>query len=368
MLSHELRTPLNAILGWTRMLRSGQLDVERHAHALEVIERNARSQAGLMEDLLDISRIIAGKLRLELRPVELGAAVHATLDEMKPAAEAKHVEIHERIAATGRVLGDANRIRQIVTNLLSNAVKFTPAAGRIDVGLDREGTTIVLTVRDTGIGISPVFLPHVFDRFRQADGTSTRAHGGMGLGLAIVRYLVEQMGGAVRAESMGEGQGATFSVSFPLLADAEAVPVGTVEEPGDVLRSIGPDLLAGVDVLIVDDDADSAELTASALQQAGASVRRASSVAAALSELAAAPADLLISDLSMPAADGFDLIRAVRAHPGEKVRAMPAIALTARARAADREKVLAAGFQMYLKKPVEILRLQSAVAWLSGRV
>jgi signal transduction histidine kinase/CheY-like chemotaxis protein len=370
MLSHELRTPLNAILGWTRMVTSGQLDAERQAHALEVIERNARSQAGLIEDLLDISRIVAGKLRLDPRPVELGAAVHATLDEMRPAAEAKHVEIRERITATGRVLGDANRIRQIVTNLLSNAVKFTNAGGCIEVGLDRDGTTLVLTVRDNGMGINPAFVPHVFDRFRQADSTSTRTHGGMGLGLAIVRHLVEQMGGTVRADSAGEGKGATFTVTFPLLSDAAAagaVPASPIDEPGELLRGIGPDLLKGLDVLIVDDDEDSADLVGSALQEGGAGVRRARSVAAALSELAATPADVLISDLAMPEADGFDLIREVRAHPDERVREMPAIALTAHARLADREKVLAAGFQMYLRKPVDILRLQSAVAWLSGR-
>jgi signal transduction histidine kinase len=369
-LSHEMRTPLNAVLGWTRMLRSGQLSAERAQHALEVIERNARSQAGLIEDLLDVSRIIAGKLRLNLRPVDLGAVVHATLDEMRHAAEVKHVELHDRIDATGRVMGDADRLRQVVMNLLSNAVKFTPAGGRIDVILGTDGSAMVLTVADTGMGISPAFLPQVFDRFRQANSTSTRAHGGMGLGLAIVRHLVELMGGSVRADSPGEGQGATFTVTLPLVPATPAAVAGPAGETGDpdaALRGIPANLLAGLQVLVVDDDEDSAELAESALKQAGAVVRRADSVAAALSALAEAPPDLAISDLAMPDADGFELIRQIRSHPADRVRTLPVIALTAHARAVDRDKVLNAGFQMYLKKPVEILRLQSAVAWLSGR-
>ena len=367
-LSHELRTPLNAILGWTRMLRSGQLNADRETHALEVIERNARSQAGLIEDLLDVSRIIAGKLRLDLRPVDLAAVVHATLDETRHAAEAKHVELHDRFDATGRVMGDADRLRQVVMNLLSNAVKFTPAGGRIDVILGTDGPAMVLTVRDTGIGISPAFLPHVFDRFRQADSTSTRAHGGMGLGLAIVRHLVELMGGSVRADSPGEGQGATFTVTLPLLTDtATAVLAGRADDVDGVLRDVEPNRLAGLNVLIVDDDEDSAELAENALREVGAAVRRADSVNAALETLADAPADLVISDLAMPDADGFELIRQIRTHGIDRIRTVPAIALTAHSRAADRDKVLNAGFQMYLKKPVEILRLQSAVAWLAGR-
>jgi signal transduction histidine kinase/CheY-like chemotaxis protein len=369
-LSHEMRTPLNAVLGWTRMLRSGQLNAERTHHALEVIERNARSQAGLIEDLLDVSRIIAGKLRLNLRSVDLGAVVHATLDEMRHAAEIKHVELHDRIEATGRVMGDADRLRQVVMNLLSNAVKFTSAGGRIDVVLDRADSEMVLTVRDTGIGIDPVFLPQVFDRFRQADSTSTRTHGGMGLGLAIVRHLVELMGGSVQADSAGEGQGATFTVKLPLLPDVpitERLPDGQAVEPDDALRGLARNLLAGLQVLVVDDDEDSADMAENALKEAGAVVRRADSVQAALSALAEAPADLVISDLAMPDADGFELIRRIRSHPADRVRTMPAIALTAHARIPDRDKVLAAGFQLYLKKPIEILRLQSAVAWLSGR-
>jgi signal transduction histidine kinase/CheY-like chemotaxis protein len=369
-LSHEMRTPLNAVLGWTRMLRSGQLNAERTHHALEVIERNARSQAGLIEDLLDISRIIAGKLHLNLRPVDLGAVVRATLDEMRHAAEIKHVELHDRIETTGRVTGDADRLRQVVMNLLSNAVKFTPAGGRVDVSLDRADSQMVLTVRDTGIGIDPAFLPHVFDRFRQADSTSTRAHGGMGLGLAIVRHLVELMGGSVYADSLGEGQGATFTVKLPLLPHAEAaerLPGSRAAEPDDALRGLAPDLLAGLQVLVVDDDEDSAEMAENALKEAGAVVRRADSVEAALGVLAEVPTDLVISDLAMPDADGFELIRQIRSHATDRVRTMPVIALTAHARIPDRDKVLAAGFQMYLKKPVEIQQLQSAVAWLAGR-
>jgi signal transduction histidine kinase/CheY-like chemotaxis protein len=369
-LSHEMRTPLNAVLGWTRMLRSGQLNAERTHHALEVIERNARSQAGLIEDLLDVSRIIAGKLRLNLRSVDLGAVVHATLDEMRHAAEIKHVELHDRIEATGRVMGDADRLRQVVMNLLSNAVKFTSAGGRIDVVLDRADSEMVLTVRDTGIGINPAFLPHVFDRFRQADSTSTRAHGGMGLGLAIVRHLVELMGGSVQADSPGEGQGATFTVKLPLLPHVpatERLPDGRAVDPDDTPQGIPPNLLASLQVLVVDDDEDSADMAEHALKEAGAVVRRADSVQAALDALAEAPADLVISDLAMPDADGFELIRQIRSHPVDRVRTMPVIALTAHARIHDRDKVLAAGFQMYLKKPIEILRLQSAVAWLAGR-
>lgn len=371
MLSHELRTPLNAILGWAGLLKSGRLDAERQARALEVIERNARAQASLIEDLLDISRIIAGKIRLDLGPVELAAAVHAALDGIRPVAEAKHVEIRDRLDATGRVMGDADRIRQVVTNLLSNALKFTPAGGHIEVGLGRAGSTMVLTVRDTGVGIGPEFLPHIFDRFRQADSTLTRVHGGMGLGLAIARHLVELMGGTVHAESAGAGQGATFTVTLTVLAERPAADRATTpagEAPHDLQESIGPDLLAGLQVLVVDDDADSAELVASGLQQAGATVHRADSVVSALRELESRPVNLLITDLAMPNADGFELIRAIRSHPAGHVREMPVIALTAHARAADRDKVLAAGFQMYLKKPVEILRLQSAVAWLARKV
>jgi signal transduction histidine kinase len=370
MLSHEMRTPLNAVLGWTRMLRSGQLNDERTRHALEVIERNARSQAGLIEDLLDISRIIAGKLRLNLRPVDLAAVVRATLDEMRHNAAVKDVQLDDRIEARGRVMGDGDRLRQVVMNLLSNAIKFTPAGGRIDVVLDRADSEIVLAVRDTGIGIDPAFLPHVFDRFRQADSTSTRAHSGMGLGLAIVRHLVELMGGSVQADSPGEGQGATFTVRLPLLPDAETagrLPDGRAVEPDEALQGIPPNLLAGLQVLVVDDDEDSADMVEHALKEAGAVVRRADSVVAALGALAEEPGDLVISDLAMPDADGFELIRRIRSHPVDRVRTMPVIALTAHARIPDRDKVLAAGFQMYLKKPVEILQLQAAVAWLAGR-
>lgn len=364
-LSHELRTPLNAVLGWTRLLRSGQFDAGRQAHALEVIERNARSQAELIEDLLDVSRIIAGKLRLDLRPVDLPAAVRGSVEGMRPLAEAKQVSLAATSEGSGRVVGDPDRLHQIVANLLSNAIKFTPSGGRVDVSVTCDRSSAVLTVRDTGIGIRAAFLPHIFERFRQADGTSTRAHGGMGLGLSIVRHLVESMQGTIRAESAGEGQGTAFTVVFPLLEAVEPESLGEKAAGPLVLEA---DLLAGVRVLVVDDDRDSRDVQASALEQAGAAVTQAASAADALRLLTSSSFDVIVSDLAMPDADGVAFMREVRAHTSERVRRTPAIALTAYARVADRDTVLQAGFQLYLRKPVEVVRLQSSVAWLTGRM
>jgi signal transduction histidine kinase/ActR/RegA family two-component response regulator len=361
MLSHELRTPLNAMLGWVTMLRSGRLEAPAAARALETIERNTRLQATLIEDLLDVSRITAGKLSLQRVPVELPAVLEAAVDAARAAAAPKSVTIETRIdSAAGPVLGDAARLQQIVGNLLSNAVKFSESNGRVTVSLTRIPTGVRIQVQDTGPGISAELLPHIFDRFRQAEGTTTRAHGGLGLGLTIVRHLVEAHGGTVRAESPGPGQGATFSVDLP------AAPANTaVARPRPTPTGAAPTLQA-VRVLAVDDNADARYLVAAALAAYGAEATVVGSADEALAELGRAHFDVLVADIAMPGRDGYDLIRHVRtldAPPGR----IPALALTAHARGEDRDRALAAGFDVHLAKPVEPRRLAEVVATLSGR-
>jgi signal transduction histidine kinase len=368
-LSHELRTPLNAMLGWAQVLRMGKLDPAASARALETIERNARAQAQLIADLLDVSRIITGKLRLDFQPVELRRILDAALDSVRPAAEAKGIRLGVSLGPLASpVLGDADRLQQVVWNLLSNAIKFTPGDGAVEVRLRQNGGSAEVRVSDTGAGIRPDFLPYVFDRFRQAESTITRSHGGLGLGLSIVRHLVELHGGTVEVQSPGEGQGATFSVLLPVrpaLAEAPALVEAKEAEASPWGRT---ELLRGVSVLVVEDEEDTRELLITALEQCGAEVIAVSSAAEALERLDERPPDVLVSDLAMPGEDGYALIRKVRARPAERGGRVPAAALTAYARAEDRVRSLAAGFQMHVPKPIDPADLVSMVAALAGRM
>jgi signal transduction histidine kinase/ActR/RegA family two-component response regulator len=372
--SHELRTPLTAVLGWTHVLRSGRLDPESTARALDTVERNARAQNQLIEDLLDMSRIITGKLRFDARTVDPVACVEAALDSVRPAAEAKGVRLERSsAAAVGAVSGDPDRLQQVVWNLLTNAIKFTPAGGSVRVTLGGDDARVEIAVSDTGAGIGPEFLPYVFDRFRQADGTTTRAQGGLGLGLAIVRHLVELHGGTVRAESEGEGHGATFTVSLPRLRHAE---VGSRNEAADAAFAEGDEsashhpqsaVLSGVRALVVDDEADACELLGVLLRERGAEVSVATTADEALAALERARPHLLISDIGMPGVDGYEFLRRVRRLPPESGGRTPAVALTAYAGSEDRLRALKAGYQMHLPKPVEPAELIAVVASLTNR-
>ncbi|MFQ4137885.1 PAS domain-containing protein [Nodosilinea sp. PGN35] len=356
MLSHELRTPLNPILGWVSLLRSRPLDEPTRAQALETIERNAKIQAELIEDLLDVSRILRGKLLLDIKNVSLGEVIDAALETVRLSAVAKGITLHTEFdAAPGTVAGDPSRLQQIVWNLLANAIKFTPQGGAVTVRLRHEATHAVIEVVDTGQGISPEFLPHVFERFRQADSSSTRAFGGLGLGLAIVRYLSEQHGGEVAVTSPGLGQGATFTVRLPLRAAAppssQAGPLGTVD-------------LAGRRALVVDDDLDSLHLLTALLEDYGMEVLTAVSARAGLAMVEQHRPDVLISDLGMPDQDGFMLLQTLRQQPAEAGGKTPAIALTAYVDAQSRDRSLAAGFQRHLCKPIDLKQLGQALAEL----
>jgi PAS domain S-box-containing protein len=369
--SHELRTPLTAILGWAHLLRGGQLDEKSGAGALETIERNARAQAQLIDDLLDVSRIITGKLRLDVRQVEPGSFIEPAIEALRPAAEAKDVRI-QKVMDTGvvSVAGDPARLQQVVWNLLSNAIKFTPRGGKVQVRLERINSHLEIAVSDTGAGIKAEFLPHVFERFRQADQKTTRQHGGLGLGLAIVRHIVELHGGTVEANSQGEGQGATFVVKLPI------VPVYRRDNPAervhpaarDTLPSYEcPERLEGLKVLVVDDEIDTREVLKVGIGQCGAEVVTAGSAQEALEAIEAERPDLLISDIGMPGEDGYELIRKVRALPAGRGGKIPAIALTAYARTEDRLRALRAGYQMHISKPVELSELMAVMASLIGR-
>lgn len=371
--SHELRTPLNAILGWSQILRVNRVDEAMMNRALETIERNARSQAQLIDDLLDISRIITGKIRLNVQTIELLTVIEAAMDTVRPAADAKNIRLQSVLdPAAGPVLGDSERLQQIVWNLLSNAIKFTPKRGRVQVCLQRINSHVEIIVADTGQGISAEFLPYVFERFRQADSSITRSFGGLGLGLAIVRQLVELHGGTVHAESPGEGQGATFTVKLPLMA------VGpTVIEPERVHPAVGGSIpfdcsprLDGLKILIVDDDADIRDLLTYTLEVCGAEVIAAASADEAISALteSSTPMNILISDIGMPDEDGYALLRRVRALEPEHGGGIPAIALTAYARTQDRRAALLAGFQSHVAKPVEPAELIAVIANLAGRI
>ena len=350
-MSHELRTPLNAVLGWALILRTSGHNEHTRRRAIDTIERNARAQAQIIEDLLDVSRIVTGKLLLDVGPVELAAVIESSLDSIRLAAEAKRIRIRRRIDRSASVvMGDTARLHQVVSNLLTNAVKFTPPAGWIDVRLERADGMAHISVQDSGQGISPEFLPHVFERFRQADGSTTRAHGGLGLGLAIVRHLIDLHGGTVHAESPGVGLGSTFSLKLPLIpADAPAQSeeeAATPSHGSSVRRSLG-----GVHVLVVDDSADSRDLIMHLLEQAGATVSTADCAADALDMIDALPPDVLVSDVGMPHQDGYDLIRSLRSR-ASRAAAIPAVAVTAYARPEDRARALAAGFQDHTAKPI----------------
>ena len=360
-ISHELRTPLTAILGWANMLRTGQIAGESADKAYQTIEKNARTQAQLIDDMLDMSRIITGKLRLDIRAVDPNSFIEAAIESARPAAEAKGVRV-KKIIDTGVVTisGDPVRLQQVVWNLLSNAIKFTPRGGSVQVRLERVNSHVEIVVSDTGTGIAADFLPHVFDRFRQADGRITREHGGLGLGLSIVRHLVEMHGGETQAESPGEGQGSTFTVRLPALPIYRAADPALREHPAarNLLPSYEfPDRLDGLRVLVVDDEPDTLELLKVGLGQSGAEVVTARSAGEALEEIRTHVPDVLISDIGMPGEDGYEFIRKVRALPAESGGRVPAIALTAYARTEDRLQALRAGYQMHVPKPVELAEL-----------
>ncbi|HEY1956135.1 MAG TPA: response regulator [Polyangiaceae bacterium] len=345
--SHELRTPLNAILGWSMLARdmTHEPQVQR---ALATIERNARSQMRIIEDVLDIGRIISGKLRLELGAVDLVDPIRGALEAVRPAADAKEVTLATDVAADiGKITADAERLQQVIWNLVSNAIKFTHVRGRVDVTARREASEVVIRITDDGQGIGPEFLPHVFEPFRQADGTTTRRHGGLGLGLAIVKQLVQAHGGSVSVESPGEGKGATFIVQIPARAAPSSI-IPTAAEPEAAAKH-----LEGFDVLVVDDDDDSRALLIQLLEVYGARVRSAASAEEAFRALTERAPSVILSDLSMPEIDGFGLIRRVRALPPEHGGRTPAIAVTAHAKGPLTDGVFAAGFQAHLPKPIE---------------
>jgi CheY-like chemotaxis protein len=368
-LSHELRTPLAAILGWTRLLRSGRLDPERTSGALEVIERNVLAQTKLIDDLLDVSRIITGKLRLSVQPCTLSAVIRAAMDSMRPAAEGKQIEmrLENQVAADkDLIFGDPDRLQQITWNLISNSIKFTPPRGRVTVELSRNDQEFEVAVSDSGQGMSPEFLAHAFDRFRQADSSTTRSHGGLGIGLAIARHLTELHGGSIAAESAGPGQGSRFRVLLPSVAlGIERV---VRREPEALASPVGREhgSLAGIKVLLVEDQWDSRDLMAEILRSAGCEVVATGSVPEAMDALLSAHPDIVVSDIGMPGEDGYALLRRIR-QGADDFRAIPALAVSAYAREEDRIRSLSAGFHMHLAKPFEPEDLTAAVSRLVHR-
>ncbi|MEG4970499.1 ATP-binding protein [Microcoleus sp. B6-A1] len=375
ILSHELRTPLNAILGWSTMLRQKNLSEDKVARALETIERNAKSQAQLIEDILDVSRIITGKLRLRVRPVNLVPVIESAIESVQLAAEAKSIRLQSVLdSEAGPLLGDADRLQQVVWNLLSNALKFTPKDGRVQISLQRVNSHVEITVSDTGTGISSDFLPFVFDRFSQHDSTTTRSYGGLGLGLAIVRQLVELHGGTVTVVSPGIGQGTTFTVKLPVmiihLPPSDPEPLNSLVVEGNGRFQASP-TLEGLKILVVEDEADALELLSTILEKYGADVIAVASVKEALTIIETATdrsPDVLVSDIGMPDEDGYSLIRKLRQLEVQRGGRLPAIALTAYARNDDRQQALLAGFQMHLTKPVDAAELVAVVASLTGRI
>lgn len=366
-LSHELRTPLNAVLGWARILKSGRLDKDSSGHAIEVIERNAWAQKQIIEDILDVSRVITGKLQLHLGPVDLIAVVNAALDAVRPALEAKEIKIETNYQAGLKVIaGDLDRLQQVVWNLLSNASKFTPAGGVVEVCVTQDETFARIDVRDTGPGIAGEFLPHVFERFRQADGSTTRTHGGLGLGLAIVRHLVELHGGVIAAENAAGGLGAIFTVKLPL--PTSELSLELIPPPTPLEENLIDVDLENVRILVVEDQLDALDLITIDLAEHGAKVRGASSAADAIALLRSEQFDLLISDIGMADTDGYNLIRQVRNQEGAEGEHIPAIALTAYARTQDRVRAIAAGYNTHVAKPVEIKELITVVKCLIGKI
>ena len=366
-LSHELRTPLNAILGWAHILRTGKLDPERTARAFETIERNAQVQAQLISDILDISRIISGKLRLEFRPIQLIAVVQAAVEAIRPTAEGKKIHIEIKLASIQEtVSGDPDRLQQVFWNLLSNAVKFTPEGGRVAVAVDLVDSNVEIKVSDTGIGIRPDLLPYIFEYFRQGDSAASRSHGGLGLGLALVRNITEMHGGTVRAESEGEGHGATFTVTIPLQPSA-VDSMQTVLKSSDELAPASTISLHDVTVLLVDDEPDVLELFTTILAQRGADVHVVGTSEEALRKVEELRPDILVADIGIPDEDGYTLVRKIRQLGSSRGGNVPAIALTAYAGPENRLQALTAGFQVHLSKPVNPSELVSTVAGLVGR-
>lgn len=370
IISHEIRSPLNAILGWAQLLRTGKFNQAETTRAVETIERNAKTQVQLVEDLLDISRVITGKLNLDVRPVELSPIIEAAIDSIRPAADAKCIQLQVHLEPRGSLVsGDPNRLQQIAWNLLSNAVKFTPKHGRIQVSVERINSHLQIAVGDSGVGISPEFLPFVFDRFSQANTTSERKYGGLGLGLAIVRHLAELHGGTVRADSPGDGQGATFTVMLPVRVVREGLSefehADTSAEYALLTDAI---TLDGLRVMIVDDELETRDLLMTMLTRRGADVRACASAAEALEAIEQWAPSVVVSDIGMPDEDGYGLISKLRALEPERGGNTPAVALTAYARSEDRTRALAAGFQMHVPKPVEALELVMVIASLAGRV
>ncbi len=368
-LSHELRTPLNAIYGWARMLDAGRLDVAATRRATDAILRNAAAQVQLIEDLFDVSRVVTGNMRLDVRPLNVAAVLEAALDTVRPTAAVKGIQLTSIVdPGVGAMMGDPARLQQVVWNLLINAVKFTPKGGRVEVCLRRASTHIEIVVSDTGEGIAPEHMPRIFQRFGQADSSSTRRHAGLGIGLALVRHLVDLHGGTVSAHSAGPGLGATFTVTLPVAAVPALSPPAASENAGvPGPEQVKPISLRDLRILVVDDDSDGLELAALVLINAGAEVRASPSPAAAMAVLEDWPADVLITDLEMPDEDGVSLLRRARRMMTLRGRRLPALALTAYGRSQDRVRALAAGFNLHLGKPVNPAEMVLAVASLGGR-
>ncbi|HYB99901.1 MAG TPA: ATP-binding protein [Candidatus Limnocylindrales bacterium] len=369
-LSHELRTPLTAILGWAQILRANEALTAEMSQGLEVIERNTRAQVQLIEDLLDMSRIVSGNIRLDVQPIDLTDVIRAAIDSVAPAAEAKGVRLQSVLDPNAACIsGDAARLQQVAWNLLTNAIRFTPRGGRVQVFLERIDSHVELSVVDTGEGIAPDFLPHVFDRFRQADSSTTRRHGGLGLGLSIVRHLVELHGGTVRAHSAGLNKGTTFVVSLPLRVIIQHVErsAGAAAARAAGMQAELPSL-RGLRVLVVDDEADARELIARILQDAGAEVATAPSADEGIAAFLQHRPDVVLSDIGMPGEDGYSFVRRLRRLSSEDGGDTPAVALTAFARSEDRRLALMSGFQMHIAKPAEPSELVVVVANLAGRV
>ena len=369
MVSHELRTPLTSVVGWVRMLRSGNLTPERVEQALEVIDRNVRSQAQLIEDLLDISRITMGKLRLDVRPVQPAAVINTAVESLRLAADARRIRIQTVLDShAGPVAGDFERLQQVVWNLLSNAIKFTPKGGRVQVVLERVNSHIEIRVSDTGRGVKPEFLPFIFDRFSQSEPSTTRTHGGLGMGLAISKAIMELHGGTITAYSEGEGKGSTFAISIPIMpVNKQQLPLDRVHPRAWTEISVEcPPEISGLKILVVDDDSDTCDMIRAVLEQCGGQVHTATDADAALDAFSTWKPAVLISDIGLPEVDGYELLRRIREHEKHSGSRVPAVALTAFARIEDRVKALAAGYQMHVAKPVEPGELLAIVASLAG--
>ena len=370
-ISHELRTPLTAVMGWISMLRSGRLDEVAAYKALETIDRNVKAQAQLIEDLLDISRIVTGKMRIDTKPLNLSSIIHMAVDSIMPAAQAKGIRLQVIIdPSTGSVLGDRDRLQQVIWNLLSNAVKFTPAGGRVQIQMEPSESHVEVTISDNGIGVDPEFLPRIFERFSQEDSSNTRSYGGLGMGLSIVKYITELHGGTAKAFSEGTAKGTTFTVALPLAQERASVSQSQPSGTGTQRESLpsAPVELVGLRILVVDDEIDTCEMIQAAFEQCGSSVKTATSAAGALAHMDEWRPDMLISDINMPHVDGYQLIQQIRERELQSEARMPAVALTALARIEDRVKALGAGYQMHVPKPVELSELYAVVTSLASIV